>query len=133
MYQIVKERPGRPIVDACTRDDFTEIGRCGDYIGVVVSTCGHCWDCHAIKADSEQLHTKEVLASEVRAEDDLVFPQEDGRVEVFRVKEIDAFPGRFNPELDFDTEAKAHWLRFQCHGGPVVARDMDNMVQVIVK
>lgn len=132
MYQIVKERPGLPIMDDCTKHDFNQVGRCGDYLGVVVGKCGHCWDCHALKSDADQLRTKEVLASEVQAEDDLVFPK-DGRIEVFRVKEIDAFPGRFMPEVDFDSEAGAQWFRFSCHGGPVAARDMDAKVQVIVK
>ena len=129
MYQLVKERPGLPVVDGCTLDDFNEVGHCGDYLGVVVGKCGRCLDCHDLKSDL--IRTEEKNASEVQEEDRLVFPQDDGRIEVFKVKTVDVFPGRFMPVLDAPEEPGAQWYRFSCYGGPVAARDMDDKVQVI--
>jgi hypothetical protein len=133
MYQIVKERPGLPVVDDCTRDDFNQVGHCGEYKGVVVGKCGRCWDCHAIKNDPDQLRTEEKTASEVQEEDCLVFPEDDGRIEVFKVKTIDTFPGRFMADLDASEEPGAKWYRFSCHGGPVAARNMDDKVLIITR
>ncbi|MFE6739854.1 hypothetical protein [Streptomyces tubercidicus] len=132
MYQVVKDRPGLPIVDDCTRADFRDAGHCGEYKGVVVGKCGRCWDCHAIKNDPQQLRTEEIKPSDVREGDCLVFSESNG-VEVFRVKVIDIFPGRFFPGED-DTEGPGDcWYRFSCHGGPVAARDMDQPVTIVTR